>query len=717
MTTIKQFYRFYGRHPGEGRYDIFKTILTFFIASLLVSSPLHARPNTAMDSLKVGGGARSLAMGGTGAGSAEGANASHWNPAGLGVASRHEVAFTHARWLERFKYNNLATAMPLSRRWNGGFQIRNFSRADIQGYDDGGSATGQLDVSDLALGATLAGDVGPWFGMDLDRAWGGATLKYLRQDLDAASGSTFAMDLGMRAAVVRRPNSLVLDRVILGASAMNVGPGVTFDNQTDSLPTTYRVGAAARGWARTLTGALDYEKVRFDTGSLRFGLEYQAAGGLALRSGYRWALKDTERTLQNGVHVGMGFQVGQITVDYAYVPFDQLDDTHFISFRYGFGRSPRLEAAEERTTEHYQAAQRAYVRRDFAKAHREVQLVLAVDPSHEGARKMKEDVDQQLVNIQVDRQVAQGKRFMARADYAQALERFETVLTAAPNNTEAFALKQEAEKQIDSQRVERREALLREGEEFYKSGNYEAAIDLLEKVILLDPDNRQAEASLAKAKEKFDEQKRAAAEAAERAQVEMGWAYLNQKNPAPAKALEVAEKTLKTNPDNEAAKLLQSQAKGRLADQWVIEGRKLAQANENRKAYEKLKKALELDTENKIAQDLLDKTRKVIVSKEREEALNLYEQQKYDEALEKLNYLVEVDPQADDLARYRAETIRKLGETKRVQAEIYNREGLRAYDEGNYREALKFWKKTLELVPDHASAKKNMERVRQQLKE
>jgi tetratricopeptide (TPR) repeat protein len=78
---------------------------------------------------------------------------------------------------------------------------------------------------------------------------------------------------------------------------------------------------------------------------------------------------------------------------------------------------------------------------------------------------------------------------------------------------------------------------------------------------------------------------------------------------------------------------------------------------------------------------------------------------------------VQVDPNAKDLADYRQEAQRKLAETRRVQADIYNREGLKAYSEGNFRAAVNHWKKVLEIYPDHPSAKRNLERVKQELRE
>jgi tetratricopeptide (TPR) repeat protein len=266
---------------------------------------------------------------------------------------------------------------------------------------------------------------------------------------------------------------------------------------------------------------------------------------------------------------------------------------------------------------------------------------------------------------------------------------------------------------IDDQKVQRKEALTKQGDEFYKLNQYQSAIDLWEKVLILDPNDEPVKKSLAQAKEKWEEQKKEQAAAEERARLEKGWAALNAKNADKAK--EVAEGVLKDNPSSDAAKLLLSQANGRLADDLLIKGRYYVKSNDYIKAYNVLKTASELDPANKIVQDLLDDSRREVVKTGREEAMNLYSQQKYKEALEKFNFLLEVDPKVEDIASARQETIRKLGETVRVEAETYNKLGLKAYDEGNYREAVKYWKKVLELVPDHVNAKRNLERVRQQL--
>ncbi len=232
---------------------------------------------------------------------------------------------------------------------------------------------------------------------------------------------------------------------------------------------------------------------------------------------------------------------------------------------------------------------------------------------------------------------------------------------------------------------------------------------------MLDPGNAAVTASLEKARAKLEEQKRLLAAAEEGRNLEKGWAALNQKKAD--KAREVAEAVLKQTPSSEGAQTLLAQANSRLADDRLAEARRFLQKGDRRRAFAALREAQTLDPRNKIVQDLLTETRKAVVQAGREEALNLYEQKKYKEALAKLNDLLEVDPSASDLAGYRDETRRRLAELNQAEVERLNREGLKAYDEGRLKDAVRYWKEVLEIAPDHVNARRNLERAQQQIKE
>jgi tetratricopeptide (TPR) repeat protein len=693
----------------------FAALLFAISYSLYAPQSVHAKESSAFEFLTLGASPRALAMGGAGAAQGDDALSAFWNPAAVGGLDRHDVSFAHARWLEQFRYQALGWAGPLASRWAGGVSVLHISRGGIQGFDDGGAPSGELDVSGMAAAGTLVHDVGPWFGGARDRTHFGLSAKFVREDLSAVTASGAALDAGFRALPYSAPQNWLVDRVQVGVSVANLGPAVKFERDEEALPLVYRAGVAVRGWARSLTAAADYEKPLRDPGSARFGAEYRVLNALALRAGYRWALKDNRRSLQAGYHLGLGFQIGDLWIDYALVPFQKLDDTHFMGLRWAFGANTRLEQVERRIHEHYVAAQRAYARKDFPRVQREVEQTLVLDPSHAGARALAAENGKQLATLQAEREIALGKRRLRYEDYGVALEHFRNVLNVQPAHAEAQALAAETEKRLAGQLQLRRDALIVQGEEFFEQGRYGEAVDLWEKVLLIDPQNQKTLQLLSQAKERWEEQKRVAAEAEEQKRLEQGWVHF--KGGHFEKARRVAADALAKNPGSEGAQVLLSQAQGRLADDKVAEGRRHLQAGRHREAYALLKEAGELDPKNQIATELLGEARKVVVKSGREEALSLYEGQKYEQALERLEFLISVDPQAEDLISYRTQTKRKLVEARQVEAERLHREALKAYDEGNLAVAVKHWKQVLELVPDHANAKRNLERAKQQLNE
>jgi hypothetical protein len=58
------------------------------------------------------------------------------------------------------------------------------------------------------------------------------------------------------------------------------------------------------------------------------GVEFGLSSAIALRAGYR-----SGRDIGSGLSAGLGFRLDRVGIDYAYVPYAELGDTHRFSLQ------------------------------------------------------------------------------------------------------------------------------------------------------------------------------------------------------------------------------------------------------------------------------------------------------------------------------------------------------------------------------------------------
>lgn len=309
-------------------------------AILLVPMALWAGDgNTGAEFLKIGAGARPVAMGDAQVALAEGALAALWNPAGLGGLTANEVLFSHNKWLDDITDQRFVAAFAFKNVGTVAVAYERLAIGDLLGFDAQSNLTGDLksgdDVFSLSWGRNLVAGAEGGSGLFL-----GAGAKSITEKIAGVSASAFAADFG----VIARPWGAAaqrtpwLRRSSLGVSVRNLGPGLKFDTETTPLPTEYALGV---GHTLPLTGdlltlGLDLRQVTGEDLAVGLGAEYWLKGLLALRGGYR-----TTDNAGAGLRAGMGFRLRQIQVDYAWsAGGDDLDAAHRLTLAYRFGPPP-----------------------------------------------------------------------------------------------------------------------------------------------------------------------------------------------------------------------------------------------------------------------------------------------------------------------------------------------------------------------------------------
>jgi len=308
----------------------------------------------AFDFLRLDASARAVGMGGAYTALATDSNALLYNPAGLARVRTSEATFMHNQYALGVGQQYIGVAI----KRGFGFQFNyaslgNVPRTTISQPDGTG---GKLNVSDTALGA------GYGYALSPDLALGGG-VKYLSESLGDATANGYAVDAG---AMYRMSE---VKGLTLGASLLNLGPAVKFQNTAERLPTTIRLGSAyaMKVPSNDLTFGFDLTKSLTDGVRLGLGAETVVNEQFAVRAGFT-----TRQDAGLGLSFGLGWVGRKVGADYAFVPLGELGNAHRLSFTLRWGESDdpsTAKAPEEGSPEARLAqAQAAMDRGDYVAA-------------------------------------------------------------------------------------------------------------------------------------------------------------------------------------------------------------------------------------------------------------------------------------------------------------------------------------------------------------
>ncbi len=285
----------------------------FALMLLLVSGPaalFGQNGGTGLPFLKLGVGARPVAMGEAYAALTGDPSALFYNPATIGSANP-EILLMHKSWIAGTTTDYLGSIVP-GEAFSFGFGILSNTVDDIEIREQPGPADGTFAMHDVSLAASAE--------LPLDSTLSlGVTAKYLYEKIYVDETSGGAADVG---AFWRMEPTLALGAVVTNLGSMN-----SLRSEAPRLPAGFRVGAAwhdSVGSSMTATGSADLVKVFGDTGMrLHLGAEVSYDGTFALRAGYQFGYD------AKGLSAGIGIAYGLLAVDYAYVPFtNSLGTTH-----------------------------------------------------------------------------------------------------------------------------------------------------------------------------------------------------------------------------------------------------------------------------------------------------------------------------------------------------------------------------------------------------
>ena len=279
---------------------------------------------TAADFLLIGAGARAAGMGGAFSAVSEGATASYWNPAGLTSLEQGEVMLGHFAWYQDVTLEFGALAYRLNDRASLSTSITYLNYGTIEGYDLAGNRTADISAYDLAAAVSF----GYLAREDISV---GLTAKVITQKLDDINGSTVAFDIGGR---------YIADRFTVAGVLSNLGPSISFEGVSESLPSAARLGFSVYPLDEKLLTSVEFEKRFKGATVIRHGVEFNYTQQYYIRSGYNFYPGADERSFGSGISIGAGVKLSGAEFDYAYTFQDKYasEDLHRFTLLFQFGQ-------------------------------------------------------------------------------------------------------------------------------------------------------------------------------------------------------------------------------------------------------------------------------------------------------------------------------------------------------------------------------------------
>ncbi len=317
-------------------------VLLLLVACALAFGQRQAGMNSAAF-LKVGVGAREVAMGSAVTTIRGDVGQMFWNPAGIAVKDQMaQASFSYSNWLAGIAHTVGAVSYNVEGIGTVGAGFITFGDNNIPAtrdpFNDPSTST-SFDYMDMAVQVTFARYV-------TDRLSLGATAKYINEKIDNLSASAVAFDVGSLYDIG------IMDWRV-GARLTNIGSDIKYYDFSSPIPITFSMGtsiAPLSTESQKWTVAADVVKQQDYIPYFSIGFEYTALDMVSLRAGYKLNYSDTQdpgRATRNPIQASIeAWSVGggvhatwselDVRVDYAFTDMKILNDVHRFSIHFGW---------------------------------------------------------------------------------------------------------------------------------------------------------------------------------------------------------------------------------------------------------------------------------------------------------------------------------------------------------------------------------------------
>ena len=283
-----------------------------------IAGEIHENAGTrSAQFLNIAVGARAVGMGESYVAAADDVYAAYWNPAGLSYVGTSQLGFMHNEWFEDIRYEYLGYAQPIGNLGTLAGSLAFVHMGELEKIDETGRLTDHFRPYDILFALS--------FGKKLSNSIStGITAKFLREQIDEKDAQAFAVDLG---GLYNLSNS----GLTLGANIQHVGTKLKFVKDSFSLPVNIALGAAYRLMDDALTIVFDVNRPTDANSDVSLGAEYKIMNIISLRTGYKYTVGGNNLGNASGLRAGLGVEVKNYELDYAFVFYGDLGQAHRVS--------------------------------------------------------------------------------------------------------------------------------------------------------------------------------------------------------------------------------------------------------------------------------------------------------------------------------------------------------------------------------------------------
>ena len=437
-------------------------------------------------------GSRAPALGGAYIGLGNDIDSIFYNPSGIGFIPSSQLMVMHAQWFQAIKIENAGFAFPLKKLGSFGFGFRMLTCGGIERRDK---------PSDNPIEVTGAGyfDISTNFSHLFAKTISiGGNFHIIHQKIVDTSCLSFACDSGFTYSTKSRLFSL-------GVVIKNLGTKVKFVSEAYSLPLTIGSGVAFRFAGSKLIVATDIDYIKSGGITIHSGFEANIKNAISPRIGTNYNLKEKKMKFS----MGMGFAVMGLGFDYTFAPFGDLGQTHRFTLSYSFGKAKgHIEKEIEKETYKgleeqnkkmanslYQTGVNNFNEGRYDEAVNIWDLALIYDPAMTEALEMIDKAREKKKTEEISGHLT---RAHTRFDYGiipDAIYECNEALKIDPSNTEAIEMLKSAEEELNrrvNQMKEDARKLYEDASSYYSRGDFKRALELLDQILNIDPNNKDA---------------------------------------------------------------------------------------------------------------------------------------------------------------------------------------------------------------------------------
>jgi len=334
-------------------FKIYFTLL-LLVPSLLIAGIFPKAGTTAAPFLKIGVGARAVALGENFVALANDASALYWNPAGITQLDKISFSATHTNWFAGITHGAVTLAVPFNDESAIGLEVTYLTSGDIEQttlQEQEGNGI-FYDATDFSMGLTYA-------RMLTDKFSVAVKGKYIQQSIFNEEASTFAFDFGTLYKTDFKGMTIGMNMTNFGGNMQMDGNDLSVTREDPltgqivetvlktgqwPLPILFRVGVAVNimdnmeGFVTNsenrITLAIDGTHPNDNNETLGLGLEYEWNELLALRTGYKNNHDVQDFSFGGGLKLRMAGV--KVSIDYAYADYNDLDSVQRFTANFAF---------------------------------------------------------------------------------------------------------------------------------------------------------------------------------------------------------------------------------------------------------------------------------------------------------------------------------------------------------------------------------------------